>query len=200
MSNIDNHIIGIFQDDLETVKEFLKIAINTIIFNRWLNNTNYICEKSIIKDISYMKIEDASVEKDVDNILNDISYYSKNHQKFQINLEFYTRNKGFFLGFFQKKESWEKWNILVIVSDKSSENKEKKMRTFISMIIKKLNTDKDFMPEVDLEEFGNIGNNEIQNDKNCTNFPYELSLNKEFEQNSIINIVKNSSFDKINYI
>ena len=74
------------------------------------------------------------------------------------------------------------------------------MRTFISMIIKKLNTDKDFMPEVDLEEFGNIGNNEIQNDKNCTNFPYELSLNKEFEQNSIINIVKNSSFDKINYI
>ena len=200
MSNIDNHIVGIFQDDLETVKEFLKIAINTIIFNRWLNNTNYICEKSIIKDISYMKIEDASVEKDIDNILNDISYYSKNHQKFQINLEFYTRNKGFFLGFFQKKESWEKWNILVIVSDKSSENKEKKMRTFISMIIKKLNTDKDFMPEVDLEEFGNIGNNEIQNDKNCTNFPYELSFNKEFEQNSIINIVKNSSFDKINYI
>ena len=200
MSNIDNHIVGIFQDDLETVKEFLKIAINTIIFNRWLNNTNYICEKSIIKDISYMKIEDASVEKDIDNILNDISYYSKNHQKFQINLEFYTRNKGFFLGFFQKKESWEKWNILVIVSDKSSENKEKKMRTFISMIIKKLNTDKDFMPEVDLEEFGNIGNSEIQNDKNCTNFPYELSLNKEFEQNSIINIVKNSSFDKINYI
>ena len=37
MSNIDNHIVGIFQDDLETVKEFLKIAINTIIFNRWLN-------------------------------------------------------------------------------------------------------------------------------------------------------------------
>ena len=30
MSNYDSHIIGVFKDDLETVKEFLKIAINTI--------------------------------------------------------------------------------------------------------------------------------------------------------------------------
>ena len=68
------------------------------------------------------------------------------------------------------------------------------------MIIKKLNTDKDFMPEIDLEEFGYNEDNDIQKDINCSNFPYGLSINKEFEQNSIINIVKNSSFDKINYI
>ena len=92
MSNFDNHIVGIFQDDLETVKEFLKIAINTIIFNRWLTNKNYVCEKSAIKDISYMKIEDASVEKDIENILYNLSYYSTSCQKFQINLEFYTKN------------------------------------------------------------------------------------------------------------
>ena len=198
MSNFDNHIIGIFQDDLETVKEFLKIAINTIIFNRWLTNTNYVCEKSVIKDISYMKINDPSVEKDIENILYNLSYYSTNCQKFQINLEFYTKNKGLFLGFFQKKESWEKWNILVIVSDKSTENKEKNMRKFLSLILKQLNTDKDFMPDVDLEEFENMSDNNNKIDKSCNNFPYELNINKEFEQNSIINIFKNRSFN-INY-
>ena len=40
MSNYDCHNIGIFQDDLETVKEFLKLAINTIFFHRWINNNN----------------------------------------------------------------------------------------------------------------------------------------------------------------
>ena len=191
MSNFDSHIVGIFQDDLETVKEFLKIAINTIIFNRWLNNTNYICEKSIIKDISYMKIEDASLEKDIDNILNDISYYSKNHQKFQINLEFYTRNKGFFLGFFQKRESWEKWNILVQISDEGSHNKEKNMREFLAKILKELNTDKDFMPDIKLENFKDIEEN--KNDKNKDfNFPYELNIKPCFSTEAF----KNLSIDK----
>ena len=41
MSNYDNHIVGIFQDDIETVKEFLKIAINTIFFHRWINKLKF---------------------------------------------------------------------------------------------------------------------------------------------------------------
>ena len=55
MSNFDNHIIGIFQDDLETVKEFLKIAINTIIFNRWLTTIKYIIYPLELIQITYVK-------------------------------------------------------------------------------------------------------------------------------------------------
>ena len=189
MSNFDSHSIGIFKDDLLTVKEFVKVAINTIIFNRW-----------IINNISYMKIKDDNLQNSIKRLLDNMSNLSKSDKNFQIDLEFYTQNQSYFWGLIQSKVYWEKWNILVQISDEGSHNKEKNMREFLAKILKELNTDKDFMPEVDLEEFGNIGNNEIQNDKNCTNFPYELSLNKEFEQNSIINIVKNSSFDKINYI
>ena len=195
MSNFDSHIVGIFQDDLETVKEFVKIAINTIIFNRWLTNANYVCEKSDIKDISYMKIDDPSVEKDIENILYNLSYYSKTCQKFQIDLDFYTKNKGLFLGFFQKKETWEKWNILVTVSDKSSENKEEKVRKSLSRLIRELNSDRDFMPDVDLEEFENMEDDNNKNDKSSYNFPYELTINKDFSTNSMMNIFKNRSFN-----
>ena len=57
MSNYGKHMIR-FKDDLSTIKEFLKIAINTIIYHRWLNNTNYTEELSNISNLSYMRIKD----------------------------------------------------------------------------------------------------------------------------------------------
>ena len=196
MSNFDNHIIGFFQDDLETVKEFLKIAINTIFFNRWITNNNYICETSEIKDISYMKIEDNSLQTEIGNILYKITNYSKNNQKFQINIEFYSHNQGGLFGFFQKKEVWEKWHILVIVSDKSVKDKETYMRKFITKILNEINIGKDFMPDIKLKEFENIidGNNKKDNPDNF-NFPYTIDIIKEFEQDSVIKIFKDNPFD-----
>ena len=197
MSNYDNHIVGIFQDDIETVKEFLKIAINTIFFHRWINNNNYICETSLIKDISYMKIEDNDLQKDIDNLLNNITtYYSKSYQKFQIDLDFYTKNQGFLLGLFQKKEScWEKWNILIKIVEEGSKDKGTKLRNFLSMILKQLNTDKDFMPEINLDNFEDMDVNNKKENKNNFNFPYEIKLNKEFEQESFIKLFKKRAFD-----
>ena len=201
MSNYDSHTMAIFQDDLETVKEYLKIAINTIFFNRWLTNNNYICEKSVIKDISYMKINDDSLQKDIDNILGKITSQSQYYKKFQINIDFYERNQGIFLGFFQKKKNcWEKWNILVIISEQGSIDKEMKMRNFISMIMKHLNTDKDFMPDINLEEFENYDNFNKINESNSFNFPYEMNVRNEFEQNSMVNLFNNGSFNIINNI
>ena len=196
MSNYDSHIIGVFQDDLETVKEFLKIAINTIFFNRWITNNNYICEKSVIKDISYMKINDDSLQKDIEDILTKITSQSESCNKFQINIDFYARNEGIFLGLFQKKKNcWEKWNILVIVSEQGSTDKELKMRKNISNVIKHLNTDKDFMPDINLEEFEGDDNLDKKNENNSFNFPYEISINKDFEQKSFINVYKNWSIN-----
>ena len=197
MSNYDNHIVGIFQDDIETVKEFLKIAINTIFFHRWINNNNYICETSLIKDISYMKIEDNDLQKDLDNLLNNITtYYSKSYQKFQIDLDFYTKNQGFLLGLFQKKEScWEKWNILIKIVEEGSKDKGTKLRNFLSRILKQLNTDKDFMPEINLDNFEDMDINNKKENKNNFNFPYEIKLNKEFEQESFIKLFKKRAFD-----
>ena len=197
MSHFDTHVIGIFQDDIETVKEFLKIAFNTIFFNRLLNNNNYICESSAIKNISYMKIEDDSLQKDIGNKIDEISSLSKYYQKFQINLEFYTPYQGGFFGFFKKKGNcWEQWNILVIITDKGSQDKENNMRKFISMILNEINTNKDFMPDINLENFENIYDMENKKENNDnSNFPYEITIKTEFEQTSMIKLFKENSFD-----
>jgi hypothetical protein len=197
MSNYDCHNIGIFQDDLETVKEFLKLAINTIFFHRWINNNNYTCETSAIKDISYMKINDSSLQGKINSLLNEITDQQGNEGRFQINLDFYTRNQEILFGFFQKKEiCWEKWNILVIVTEKSSKDKENNMRKVMADLLNKLNTDKDFMPDINLEEFENMDNNSNKNSKKTFNFPYELKINNRFEQNSVLNLLNNCSVYK----
>ena len=144
-----------------------------------------------------MKIEDNDLQKDIDNLLNNITtYYSKSYQKFQIDLDFYTKNQGFLLGLFQKKEScWEKWNILIKIVEEGSKDKGTKLRNFLSMILKQLNTDKDFMPEINLDNFEDMDINNKKENKNNFNFPYEIKLNKEFEQESFIKLFKKSAFD-----
>ena len=198
MSNIGNHIIQIFKDDKPTVKEYLKIAINMIIFHRWLNNNNYIEIKSGINNISYIKIDSESLDNDINNILSQIENYSSNQSNFQITIKFYTKIEKKFYIFSKPQGLWEKWNLLVTISDNNSLDKENKIRKYISFIIKELNSEKDFMPDIKLNDFENVND---KNDGNNFDFPYEIVLTPEFEQQSIISIFKNinlkDSFDKM---
>ena len=196
MSNYDLHTVGIFQDDLETVKEYLNIAINTIFFHRWLNNINYTSEKSSINNISYIKMKDFYLKDNIKSILNKISSLSPSSKNFQINLTFYTNKTDILFGWFQRKEIWEKWNILVIVSEKGSKDKENNVRKFINIIINELNSEKDFMPDINLPDFDQIDNMGNNINKNG-DFPYEIKVNKEFEQDSMIKIFKKNSFNRI---
>ena len=84
---------------------------------------------------------------------------------------------------------WETWNFLVIISDKNSKDKETKIRRFISYILKELNDEKDFMPDIDvnLEQF--TSNNSDSNNK--FKFPFEIKVNTDFEQTSILSIINN---------
>ena len=200
MANFGNHIIPIFQDDILTVKEYLTIAINVIFYHRWLNNNNYIEEQSNInKNISYIKIKDDSLDKEINNLLNQIDNYFPNKNKFQITLNFYSRLVPQLL-FFNKLEGlWEKWNFLIKISDNNSTDKESKIRKFISTIIKELNSGKDFMPDIELNDFENMNN--INNKGKNSNFPFEIKISNEFDQQSMLSIFKNmdikNSFNKM---
>ena len=201
MANFGNHTIPIFQDDILTVKEYLRIAINVVFYHRWLNNNNnYEEESNISKNITYLKINDESLEKEIQSLLKQIDGYISYQNKFQITLNFYTKLVTQ-LYFFQKPEGlWERWNFLVTVSDNNnSPDKESKIRRFISAIIKELNAGKDFMPDIKLNDFEKCDNNN-NNDKN-SNFPYEIKLSPEFDQQSMLTIFKNmdikNSFNKM---
>ena len=200
MANFGNHTIPIFQDDILTVKEYLTIAINVIFYHRWLNNNNYIEEQSNInKNISYIKIKDDSLDKEINNLLSQIDNYFPNQNKFQITLNFYSRLVPQ-LYFFTKLEGlWEKWNFLIKISDNNSTDKESKIRKFISTIIKELNSGKDFMPDIELNDFENMNN--INNKGKNSNFPFEIKISNEFDQQSMLSIFKNmdikNSFNKM---
>ena len=70
------------------------------------------------------------------------------------------------------------------------------MRKVMADLLNKLNTDKDFMPDINLEEFENMDNNSNKNSKKTFNFPYELKINNRFEQNSVLNLLNNCSVYK----
>ena len=190
MSNFGSHIMPIFEDDLETIKEYIKIALNIIFFHRWLNNNDYMEENSIINNISYIKIKNDSLEKKINDTLSQINNYTSKCQKLQITLSLYS-NEYTNMFFMKKKEGlWEKWIFLVHISNKTSTDKEYKVRKYISNVIKELNSDKDFMPDLELNDFedANVINT---NKKNLFLFPYEIGITQEFEQENILSVLKN---------
>ena len=190
MSNFGKHIMPIFEDDLETIKEYIKISLNIIFFHRWLNNNNYKEENSIINNISYMKINDDTLEKKIDGVLSQITSFSSKNQKLQITLSLYS-NESTHLFFYKKKDGlWEKWIFLVTVSNNSSIEKENKIRKYLSNVIKELNSEKDFMPDLELNDFEDANVKNTYN-KNLFLFPYEISISQEFEQENILSVLKN---------
>jgi len=186
MANCGNHAINIFEDDLYTVKEYLKIALNTVFYHRWLKNNDYTEEESSINNIYYLKINDKSLEEEINELNKKIENLSKTNNKLQITLNFYTEKVKRYLIYESLEGLWETWNFLVIISDKNTKDKETKMRKFISYILKELNDEKSYMPDIDinLEQFTS---NNLNSDKK-SKFPFEIKVNADFEQNSILAI------------
>lgn len=182
-------IITIFEDDLYTVKEYLKIALNTVFYHRWLKNNDYTEEESSINNIYYLKINKNSLQEEIKELLKKVENLSKTNNKFQITLNFYTEKVKRYYIYENLEGLWERWNFLVIISDKNSKDKETKIRRFISYILKELNDEKDFMPDIDvnLEQF--TSNKSDSHDK--SNFPFEIKVNTDFEQTSILSIINN---------
>ena len=191
MSFFDEHTINIFTDDAITVKEYIKLSLNLIFFHRWLNNNNYSEEVSNINDISYEKINDESVQNEINNALNKFDEYSKMYNEIQITLKFYTKTTTTLFLFSKSEGLWEKWNILVKISNNcAEESKEEKMRKFICEIIQELNCDKFYMPDLFLEDFE--CETDVNNDKkNECGFPFEIKVDPNFSQESILNLFKN---------
>ena len=204
MSNFGKHNIPIFEDNKEIIKEYLKIAFHIIFFHRFLNDGNYYEETShLIRNISYYKLKNITLEKEIEKLLIEIDNRANNIKKFQITLNFYTEEKYNFFFLLSKEGLWERWNFLVSISDNTqSLDKEIKIRKFISIIIKELNNEKDFMPDlklVELEKVNNNFNNKENNKKPY--FPIEIKISDEFDQESILSIIQNmnikDSFNKI---
>ena len=57
MANYGNYDIPLFEDDIQTIKEFFRIVLNTIFFHRWLGETKFEDTESIFSNITYVKVK-----------------------------------------------------------------------------------------------------------------------------------------------
>ena len=201
MSEIGEYTLILFEDDILELKELLEMSLNIIFFHRNLSNNNYEDAQSKLTNITYVKLTNETLSKEIIKIINDIENNFKNDS--QIYGQILT------LSFFEKVEKkdnpWEKWNFILVFSKKEiakkkdelivdEENKEfdkeNKIREYIFKIIEKLNDKGNYMPSVNL------------NDKNLENetflHKYETKkIKNEEEYLSLFNNYMQKSQDDI---
>ena len=201
MSEIGEYTLILFEDDILELKELLEMSLNIIFFHRNLSNNNYEDAQSKLTNITYVKLTNETLSKEIIKIITDIENNFKNDS--QIYGQILT------LSFFEKVEKkdnpWEKWNFILVFSKKEiakkkdelivdEENKEfdkeNKIREYIFKIIEKLNDKGNYMPSVNL------------NDKNLENetflHKYETKkIKNEEEYLSLFNNYMQKSQDDI---
>ena len=201
MSEIGEYTLILFEDDILELKELLEMSLNIIFFHRNLSNNNYEDAQSKLTNITYVKLTNETLSKEIIKIINDIENNFKNDS--QIYGQILT------FSFFEKVEKkdnpWEKWNFILVFSKKEiakkkdelivdEENKEfdkeNKIREYIFKIIEKLNDKGNYMPSVNL------------NDKNLENetflHKYETKkIKNEEEYLSLFNNYMQKSQDDI---
>ena len=201
MSEIGEYTLILFEDDILELKELLEMSLNIIFFHRNLSNNNYEDAQSKLTNITYVKLTNETLSKEIIKIITDIENNFKNDS--QIYGQILT------LSFFDKIEKkdnpWEKWNFILVLSKKEitkkkdelivdEENKEfdkeNKIREYIFKIIEKLNDKGNYMPSVNL------------NDKNLENetflHKYETKkIKNEEEYLSLFNNYMQKSQDDI---
>ena len=201
MSEIGEYTLILFEDDILELRELLEMSLNIIFFHRNLSNNNYEDAQSKLTNITYVKLTNETLSKEIIKIITDIENNFKNDS--QIYGQILT------LSFFDKIEKkdnpWEKWNFILVLSKKEitkkkdellidEENKEfdkeNKIREYIFKIIEKLNDKGNYMPSVNL------------NDKNLENetflHKYETKkIKNEEEYLSLFNNYMQKSQDDI---
>ena len=204
MSEIGEYTIILYETDISELKEILEITLNIIFFHRNLSNNNYEDVQSKYTDISYVKLKDEKISKEIMDIINEIEKTLKEEPKLY--------GFNFTLNFFEKSEKnknlenpWEKWNFILVISKNEDEpsdsktdsktdsdiDKENKIREYMFKIIEKLNDKGNYMPNINLDDknlkeetFGHSFKKEKINNKE-----HYLSLFNDFMKKNQENII-----------
>ena len=164
MSELGEYTIILFENNLSDLKEILEISLNIIFFHRNLSSIDYVDIQSKFTSITYVKLKDDNISKEITNIINELETNLKKESKlygYQLTLSFYEKkekNKNL-------ENPWENWNFLLITSKNevgkneikdnktdSDIDKENKVREYIFKIIEKLNDKGNYMPNVNLDD------------------------------------------------
>jgi hypothetical protein len=184
MTNYGKYELPVLIDEIQIIKESLRIILNTIFFHRWLGDNQFKDVESTISNIYYIKLDNTKIQKEIELQIENVEKCLIKKGWAQLVLHFYQQKiKQYFFG--EKLDNlWESWSMFFML-EKSSHSfnnketiiKEVKIRNYVFNAIKLLNDKYDFMP--DIEE----GKVDV--------FPYEFQLNTEFNESDLLSILKN---------
>ena len=144
MLNKDNHIIPLFEGELNQIKDFIEIALNITFFHRLLSENEFEDVTSELSDISYVKVKNENANKLIKNTISQIENNFEKINKQKLILNFYSEK-------IDTNNLFESWNFLLILNREKKEIKkeeiEDKMRKYIFKIIENLNDNKSNLTE-----------------------------------------------------
>lgn len=147
MANYGNYEIPVFEDDINTIKEFLRISLHTIFFHRWLGEDNFEDIESQFSNISYVKLKNPELDKIIESNITNFEKNMLKVSKAQIILNFYQKKVSKFYIMEELVNMWESWKLFFIVKKDNSETlhelnnskqKENKIREYLYFILEKV--------------------------------------------------------------
>ena len=162
MSNCGEYTIS-FEDEILEIKEILELSLNIIFFHRYLGNNDYEEAQSKLNNISFVKLKNEKLSKELTNIINEIENDFKNNNLYaqKLTLSFYEIKDDKQ----PSKNPWEIWNFVLILSKKEDikekndlksnngeieNDKENIIRKHLFKIIEKLNDKHNYMPNINI--------------------------------------------------
>ena len=94
MANYGKYSIPLLEEDLPTIKEFFRIALNTLFFHRWIGETNFEDSESIIPNITYIKLKNDALQKEIEKNVNLLETKISESKRVEVKVNFYTEKKG----------------------------------------------------------------------------------------------------------
>lgn len=192
MTNYGKYNMPVFIEEISIIKDLIKITLHTIFYHRWqsIENTSE-AESRIFSNIKFIKLNNLSLEKQIEEKVKLIENSLINKGKVQIVLNFYQKKKKQYFVLETNENLWESWNFSFLIKSNDEndnleysiinynngdnvdkvkkntiENRENNIREYIYKVIETLNSKIDYMPDFDFENI-NSSDNEL--------FPYTVS-------------------------
>ena len=179
MNSYAKYELPVFVDEVQIIKEVIRITLNTIFYHRYLGEKNFKDVESSISYIYYIKLDNDKIEKEIEKQLDLIEKAILKKGNVQIVLNFYQKKiKQYYL--LEKLDNlWESWSMFFMLNNNNNAPvqkkipKETKVRDYLFNIITLINDKYDYMPDVN--ENINLNNN-YKSDEGVSMFPYEVSI------------------------
>lgn len=178
MNSYAKYDIPVFVDEIQIIKEVVRIALNTIFYHRYLGEKQFKDVESSISYIYYIKLDNNKIEKEIEKQLEAIEKAIQKKGSVQIVVNFYQKKiKQYYL--LEKLDNlWESWSMFFMLNSTNNApvqkkiSKEVKVREYLFNIISLINDKYDFMP--DIKDIYSIKENCVKNDDSCALFPFEV--------------------------